>query len=77
MNDIQLYTKGITVESLSGDMLFESTTERSVTLKDVDASDFTSEFSVGEILSSMEFSDVADWVMKQTSYVDIDFSGAE
>ena len=77
MNDIQLYTKGITVENISGSVLFESSSELSVTLKDVDASDFTSEFTVDEILSSMEFSDVADWVMKQTSDDNIDFSGAE
>jgi len=79
MNQVQVYTKGIIVENLHGDPIFETATEVSATLSEVSAADFTSEFTVDEILRTMEFSSIVDWVSKQTSdeIDDIDFSEAE
>lgn len=78
MSNVQVYAKSVLVESLSGAKVFESNTERSVILNDVDASDFISEFTVDEILSAMDFADVADWVnARREDEDDIDFSEAE
>ena len=53
---IQVYSKGIDVEPEDNGSIL-------VTLDDVDASDFVSEFAMDEILSQYEFSDVHDWVV--------------
>lgn len=53
---IQVYTKNINIEAQRDVML--------VTLEDVDASDFVSEFTVDEVLSAMDFSDVFHWAIK-------------
>jgi len=61
---ISVYGKGVTVENLSGDELYDKDGDVQVTINDVDASDFVSEFTVDEILSAMDFSDVFDWAIK-------------
>ena len=66
---VQVYTKGIEIEPAANEI--------SVTLTEVDASDFISEFTVDEICSAMDFADVADWVDKRRTDDDEDFSGAE
>ena len=53
---IQVYTSGIDVEPDGKDGLL-------VTLDDVDANDFTSEFTLDEVLSTYELSEVHDWVV--------------
>jgi len=66
MSNVQIYSKGVVVDDISGDKtVFKSINEVSVELKDVDAGDFTSEFTVDEILRTMEFSDVVNWVTSQ------------
>ena len=77
MADIQLYRKGITVESVRGDVLFARTSEVSVMLNDVSASDFVNEFTAEEILEAMDFSRVYDWAMEMKGDDEYeDFSGA-
>lgn len=57
---VQVYTSGIDVEPDGKDALL-------VTIDDVDASDFTSEFSMDEVLSTYELSEVHDWVVARLS----------
>ena len=75
-SNIQLYSKGITVESIQGSVLFSRVSEVRATLNDVDASDFVSEFTVDEILNAMDFNDVAQYVRDNECTDDVDFSGA-
>jgi len=53
---VQVYANNVSIEP-NGNKIY-------VTLEDVDASDFVSEFTVDEILSAMDFSDVFDWAIK-------------
>lgn len=53
---VQVYAKNVSIEPSNNQVY--------VTLEDVDASDFVSEFTVDEILSAMDFSDVYDWAIK-------------
>jgi len=56
MSSIQLYSTKIEVDTVDNKTL-------SVYLENVDASDFVNEFTVDEILSAMDFSDIFDWAM--------------
>jgi hypothetical protein len=51
MSNIQLYVKKATIEP-TDDKSFE------VFLEDVDAGDFTSEFTIGEVLDQYDFADI-------------------
>ena len=73
---VSLYAKGVTVENLHGEELFDLTGEVQVTLNDVDASDFVSEFISSEILDAMEWVDIIKYVAER-QLDDADFSGAE
>lgn len=53
---VQVYAKNVSIEPSNNQVY--------VTLEDVDASDFVSEFTVDEILSAMDFSDVFDWAVR-------------
>ena len=65
MATISLYAKGVTVEDLHGEELFDKTGNVQVTMNDVDAGDFTSEFNIGEVLDQYDFQDIHDWVIKR------------
>ena len=65
MATISLYAKGVTVEDLHGEELYDRTGNVQVTLNDVDAGDFTSEYNLNEVLDQYEFSDIHDWVTKR------------
>ena len=65
MATIVVYSKGVTVEDLQGNELFETGGNLSVTMNDVDAGDFTSEFNIGEVLDQYDFQDIHDWVVKR------------
>lgn len=52
---IQVYSTGIDVEPEDNGSIL-------VTLEDVDAGDFVAEYTVDEILSAMDFSDIVKYV---------------
>ena len=73
-SNVSVYTSSMMVEDLSGNELFETDKENQVTMNDVDASDFVSEFMVSEVLDAMDFSDVVDYVAKRQGESDEDWS---
>lgn len=56
---VQIYTSNVEVEPDGKDALL-------VTLEEVDASDFVSEFIASEILDAMDFSDIVKYVTDRT-----------
>ena len=73
-SNVSVYTSSMMVEDLSGNELFETDKENQVTMNDVDAIDFVSEFMVSEVLDAMDFSDVVDYVTKRQGTDDEDWS---
>lgn len=62
---IQVYSSDVVVEEVTGQRVFGTVEDVVVTLKDVDVGDFTSEYSLDEVLDQYEFSDIHDWVIKR------------
>jgi hypothetical protein len=72
-SNVQVYSKGVVVDDLPGNPIFETTDEVSVYLKDIDARDFVSEFPSHEVLDAMDISDVIKWLDAQESLESDDF----
>lgn len=62
---IQVYSKGVQVDNISGENIFSSDKEVSVTLNGISPADFVNEFMVEEILEALDFSQVFDWAVAQ------------
>ena len=72
---ITIYTKGVNVELLNGDIAYETDGEVQVTLE-ADANDFVSEFMTDEILNEIDFPDIERYYLINKGLDDEDWSAA-